>query len=145
MYKQPNIEPITNRIYQLVDDFSYEWVTSKNQMIINKITIPSGFRYDGASIPRFLWTITGFLPDGLHRAASLIHDYIYYYKGNIPKESFNWRYRGDSDETSEEVIGKWSRKDCDKLFYKILKEYGVRNSRLLYYSVRLLGWLYWNF
>ena len=35
-----------------------------------RILIPKGFVYDGASVPRLVWTLSGILPDGLIRAAA---------------------------------------------------------------------------
>ena len=39
------------------------------------VTVPKGFRHDGASVPRVLWAI---LPRvGRYSRAALIHDYLY--------------------------------------------------------------------
>jgi Protein of unknown function (DUF1353) len=37
--------------------------------------VPPGAMVDGASIPRFLWTVLGAPFTGLHRVASVVHDY----------------------------------------------------------------------
>lgn len=142
-FKQPKIEPITNRMYQTTEEYSYEWITKD---IVNKIIIPAGFRYDGASVPRFLWTLTGIRPDGLHRGATLVHDYIYHNKGNIPVGSMMWKYVGDSDYTYRKIkAGRWSRKDCDKLWLKMAIHAGEPNAKLMYFFIKHLGWTYWYF
>ena len=140
-YKQPNIEPITNEIYQLVDNFTFTWNTNN---IVNRITVPSGFRYDGATVPRILWTLSGIRPDGIHRAASLIHDYIYHYEGDLPTGVLQWKFVGELDSEYQDVTGKWSRKDADKLFRYMLIRYGQEKSELMYYFSRLFGYYFWR-
>jgi hypothetical protein len=39
------------------------------------VTAPAGFVFDGASIPRWAWAITGGPLDGAYRRAACIHDY----------------------------------------------------------------------
>lgn len=38
--------------------------------------VPERYATDGASVPRWLWSLTGYLPDGKHRAAAVAHDYL---------------------------------------------------------------------
>jgi hypothetical protein len=84
-YNQPNIIPVSNTLYLLVEDWKYEWEYDSN--ISAEILIPAGFIYDGASIPRIFWSILGVTRDGVHRAASLVHDWIYTYDGRLPDGS----------------------------------------------------------
>lgn len=69
------------RSYILDTDYTYHWKIGGKHF---RITIPAGFKYDGASVPRVFWSVTGFLPDGLGRAAALVHDFIYVHKGKMP-------------------------------------------------------------
>jgi hypothetical protein len=39
--------------------------------------VPAGVKVNGASIPRFLWTIVGSPWTGRYRRASVVHDYFY--------------------------------------------------------------------
>lgn len=89
----PDSRPISDRLYQLFNDYRYIWTLKVREAdgsfkdIKNRITIPSGLRYDGASVPRFFWTITGIKPDGLQRAAG-------------------WTYWKDgSDKVKEMIVG----------------------------------------
>lgn len=112
--EQPDMRPVSDdgKLYRLYKDFTLEGVT-----------VPEGYRSDGASVPRYLWFI---MPrDGLHRAAALIHDYLYEVEGH-------------------EGI---SRKRSDRLFLDSMLWYGVSRWRahLAYCSVRLFGWIWWNF
>jgi hypothetical protein len=118
--QQPDVTPVFctdkklhNQCYLLESPYFFE-----NQE--NKYTIPSGFIYDGASIPRLLWTPLGVTPDGIHRAATLIHDYLY-----VNKMVFNY-----------------SRKEVDEIFYNHLLILGMnkRKAKVLYFGVRIFGW-----
>lgn len=107
-----------------------------------RFIVPEGFKYDGASVPRIYWTIVGFLPDGLGRAAALIHDYIYVYKGKIPKGHL--LVKDDSGQWVE-YQGEWIRKRADKLFLSLLIKGGVPKIRrnLAYWAVKGFGWYPW--
>jgi len=82
---------------------------------------------DGASSPKAAWTITGFLPRGIHDAAALVHDQLYDDKG---------LHHGHT----------YTRKQADQIFLKMLKECGVKSwhCRAAYLAVRAGGWYYWN-
>lgn len=111
--KQPDIRPVkeNGQLYILMEDFTY-----------NGITVPKGFRYDGATGAKFL-----FGKDGIHRAATLLHDYLYEIKGKLPSGA------------------EFNRLYVDKIFKDMLKEYGVKSWHvfLAYAAVRLLGGIYW--
>jgi hypothetical protein len=57
------------RLMQLVQPFGFE---DKNGVLWS---VPSGFKVDGATIPRSLWPIVGPPFTGKYRDASVIHDY----------------------------------------------------------------------
>lgn len=110
---QPDIRPVkeSKMLYTLVADFTY-----------GGITVPKGFRHDGASYSQLL-----FQRDGIHRAAALIHDYLYDLKGELPE-------------------GVFSREYADKLFKRMLKEYGVKSWHVFiaYKSVYIFGRFFWR-
>lgn len=79
------------------------------------IEVPAGFETDLASIPRLLhWMIP---VNGKHRAAAIIHDYLY-------------------------TIRDRSRAEADAIFLEAMKESGVRwtQRRAMYLGVRMGGW-----
>ena len=47
----------------------------------DKLTIKKGYRFDGHSVPRILWTF--FPPFGLDIYAALVHDFIYEYNKSL--------------------------------------------------------------
>ena len=136
---QPKIIPIRLHNgaegYRLCDTYAFEWDA---EGAIWRIVIPEGFEYDGASVPRLLWSLIGISPDGLHRAAALVHDWLYRHAGELPLGSF-WR----DDEVIE---SHWQRHQADKLFANILALSGVGRTkrRLMYLGVRLGGWMAWR-
>nr|DAX46286.1 MAG TPA: Protein of unknown function (DUF1353) [Ackermannviridae sp.] len=83
------------------------------------IQIPRGFVSDGASIPRFLWTI--FPPFHRWTDSAIIHDFLY-------KTQFI------------------DRKVCDKIFLECMLEDGVNKivAYLFYFNVRVFGKFAWE-
>lgn len=119
---QPVLLPIFGRklsTYQLARDYT---VTSNG----HRITVPAGLITDGASIPWFAWSF-GFLPDGLHRAAALVHDWLYCHQGNPWGIALN-------------------RRECDAIFLDLMLRAGVSppRARIMHTAVRLCGWLPWS-
>lgn len=115
---QPDIRPISKGQYKLYEDYYYSYKLG------DKTTyggIPKGFIYDGASVPRILWSVLGMSPDGLGRPAFLIHDFMY-------------------DKQ------KKSRKFADDLFYEVLLYVGESRWRAwtAYKGVRLFGGRVWR-
>ena len=133
MQIQPLIIPVSEsgKLYELQHDYEVDLINYIHRDI--QLVIPEGFRYDGASVPRPLWSISGLSRDGLHRAAALVHDFIYHYKGDFVDES------NQKDLTL-------TRKEADKVFRKMLKEVNIASHRcwLAYCGVRLFGGFWWN-
>ena len=81
-----------------------------------RILVPKGYRCNGSSIPRFFWRVCGAPNDPQNIRAGFVHDYCY---GNK----------------------LYGRKECDKLFEKILVKEG--KPRLIawgmYGAVRAFG------
>lgn len=81
-FTQPSNLPVADGTYRLLDTYHYCWDLNGQQ---SRITVPEGFTYDGASVPRLAWTLSGITPDGLIRAAALIHDWIYNHAGALSR------------------------------------------------------------
>jgi len=88
-------------------------------VIIEGVHVPAGFKWDGASIPRFLWRVVDspFQPDLM--VPSLVHDYLY--------------EQGDKSG--------FTREEADKLFHKLLIANGVDEdlAETMYSGVRVGG------
>ncbi|MBI1268367.1 MAG: DUF1353 domain-containing protein [Cryomorphaceae bacterium] len=135
MIEQPDIRPISEGGYRLEQDYIYSDRSGVTTLDIVTFVVKKGFEYDGASVPRALWSVTGISPDGLNRAAALIHDYIYVAKGNV------LIYAG-----AIKCALHITRAQADRLFLDMLKKSGVgwRSRHTQYLAVRLFGWVYWK-
>ena len=84
-------------------------------------TAPIGSVVDGASLPRYLWSIMGGPFEGKYRNASVLHDVAY-----------------------DEHKRPW--KDCDRMFYYAMRCSGVgaTESKTMYYALYKFGH-HWKF
>lgn len=128
--KQPNITPIkeSGQLYVLAEEYK---IDIRRFGGLKNLRIPKGFRYDGASVPRWLWSLSGLSRDGIHRAAALVHDYLYENKGFQENDKHEY----------------WlTRKEVDKVFREMLIDVGVADHRvfLAYWGARIGGHFYWN-
>lgn len=106
-------------------------IINENQFILSKdktveslgysITVKKGFDFDGASIPKWLWSIYGSPLNGNYVAASLIHDGLY---------------------ASQKV----SKIVSDKIFLDVMKQsdVGYIKRTSMYLVVKLLGGKNWK-
>ena len=136
--EQPDIRPISDTHYRLEQDYEYTWFWRQHY---NALKIPAGFVADGASVPRIAWTLSGLRPDGLLRAAALLHDAHYRYKGRLPE---GWHTYIEYDEW-QPVMTEWRRKEADQLFLQVMKQAGMKawRAKMAYYAVRSFGWMAW--
>lgn len=114
--EQPDIRPVSQGgMYVLHTDYTYEG-----------FTVPAGFEYDGASVPRLLWTLIGLLPDGLHRPAALIHDYLYSQGGQATRYNLPFTYDRDY---------------ADRMFRRMLIDLDIMTWRttLMYWGVHFFA------
>ena len=112
------------RNWELTNDFTYV-------LNGNKYVIPAGFKFDGASIPKFLRTF--FSPVGVLLIGGLVHDYAYKYETLLR-------------ENKRDTLGKISQKRADEIFRDIninVNGFYLMNY-LAYWSLRLGGWVAWN-
>lgn len=87
------------------------------------LSIPAGFKSDGASVPRLFWRVVFPPGDACALRAAIIHDYIYRHHP-----------------------AGWTRKAADQLFYDLLIRDGtpVHRACLAYTAVRLFGRSSWK-
>lgn len=97
-----------------------------------RFTIPKGFDFDGASIP---W----FLPWGRGRlglVAPLVHDWLIEQGGVVNVDVYTsvdavvgWHFLGRRE---------FSRRDADRLFFRILRERGIKPRWLRRWAFRFV-------
>jgi|TARA_B100001964_G_scaffold45552_1_gene50755 hypothetical protein len=114
----------TTRNWEIAEDFWYE--LNEEQFVI-----PAGFKFDGASIPKFLHTFLS--PVGVLLMGGLVHDYAYKYQTLLKKNK-------------TDTLGVISQKHSDEIFRDI--NIGINGFYLMnylaYYSLRLGGFMAWN-
>lgn len=89
---------------------------------LGSVLVPAGFQYDGASIPRPVWSIIGSPFEPQFMRAALAHDWLYH------------------------VHHRHSRRRADELFRALLIEDGVGETlaNVMFQAVRLGGRCYWG-
>ncbi len=139
-FEQPDVRPVAKDLYRVAREYCYCWMLGDVQ---NRIRIPAGYTHDGASVPRIAWTLSGVRPDGLIRAAALVHDYVYGFAGRLPVGDHEFKR---DDGSWAPVQGRWRRRDTDRLFARMMREADVPRfqRRLAYRVVRLFGGFGWN-
>lgn len=140
-FKQPVLTQVSDRDFALVEDYVYHWI---HEQTLYKIVVPAGFITDIASVPRWAW---GFiLPTGLHTAAAVLHDFLY--RTNKPARllQHHYYYRFLDEQWKNISHYPWSRKNCDRLFCRVMREAGTGKirRRVMFLSVRLAGWWGWH-
>lgn len=152
MLEQPRLLEVSKGEYVLEEEYLYDW--QKGYWIF-QLAVPKFFGTDIASIPKRLrWT--GFRADGLHRAAAILHDFLYYHKGKVPNTGVGGFYRLGkvldkegftfTEDNFTDSITTWSRKQVDELFLKVMKEAGVKwyKRKTMYWAVRMFGQSHWD-
>ena len=110
------------RHWEIAKDFEYE-------LNGTKYIIPSGFKFDGASIPKFLHTFLS--PVGVLLLGGLVHDYAYKYAALQPKKG---------------ALLLLDQKKADEIFRDINIEINgfYLMNYLAYWSLRVAGFMAWN-
>jgi len=112
------------RHWEIVKDFDFH-------LEGKKYVIPAGFKFDGASIPKFLHTFLS--PVGVLLIGGLVHDYAYKYETLLRLNK-------------KDTMGVITQKRADEIFRDINIEVNgfYLMNYLAYYSLRLGGFLAWN-
>ena len=108
------VDIIKNDVFILLEDVVVE-------SLGYKITVKKGFDFDGASIPKWLWSIYGSPLNGNYVVASLIHDGLY---------------------ASQKV----SKSVSDKIFLDVMKQsnVGYIKRTSMYLAVKMFGGKDWK-
>ena len=111
------VELIGENLWRVYESFEYHVGSYPSNEII---TVPKGFVTNFASAPRICWCIVS--PVDGHGKAAVLHDYLY------------------------EIKYKNNRKYCDKIFLEALEvlKVNIIKRYLMFYAVRLVGWIYWK-
>ena len=110
------------------------WEISKDFYFIYKnveYVIPKGFKFDGASVPKFLATFLS--PVGVLLVGGLVHDYAYKYAALKPKND-------------KDPLLLVNQKEADVIFREInIVQNGMQFlNYLAYWALRIGGFVAWN-
>lgn len=140
---QPALVPIGENRWRLTEDYTYEWLYGG---VFRRITVKAGFETDLASVPPLFWAL-GFPPDGLHRAASVVHDALYKARGALPSGDATYQETRKWIEPRDwsYLPARYTREEADRLFGRMMRDAGVPKWRrdTMYRAVRLCSWLFW--
>lgn len=103
-----------SRVFELLQEFRY--FSSKGI-----ITVPVGFKTDGASIPKVFWSLMD--PFGEYFNAAVIHDFLYSTQGKFD-----------------------DRAEVDAIFKEAMFNIGVPwpTREIIYRAVRSFGWRFFK-
>ena len=102
-----------------------------------RVHVPSRYEFDGGSVPRIAWSMSGLTPEGKEIPAWMIHDLLYDTGGVLPY-----------GQLEVKVDGFWmvkykyfNRKEADRLMLRILEDVGTekRHRKWAYRMVRFFG------
>jgi hypothetical protein len=124
-----NYDVISKNKFILKENYNCVWSYKDNsgERKTVDLVIPAGYEWDGASIPRILWTAWGYYPAGIMLSSSLTHDYLY--------------------TNRQDILGhEITRLHADGLFYLdiVSKQVEPKIAIKMYRGIRLFGWFYWK-
>ena len=138
----PDIRPLGDDEYLLLKDYVYTWTHKGTKY---RLVVPQGFVFDMASVPRIVWPLIS--PFDLGPAA-VPHDWIYRFQGRLDDGSYQSFVKTTQGGFWEPLTGetyRWSRKNCDRLFGRMMRESAVPRwrRRAAYVAVRAFGIFAW--
>jgi hypothetical protein len=121
------------KVWVLMFDYKLSLPVDHRERI--DVTIPAGFEFDLASIPRPIWPLIGSFE--LSLVAPLIHDYFYHYTGRPVYH----RRALDGQPVPRGVWHEVSRAEADRIFLDLMLREGVTpwKARAAYHAVRLFA------
>lgn len=138
---QAIIKPLNDSDFETVTPIECRWQERDDLTEIvseYKIALPAGTLTDGASVPRFLWSLIP--PTGRHFAAAILHDDLY------RRNCFGLVQKLVKGEwvmiTPHEDILIDPRRFADELFRDVMEYFQVPawKRAAMYRAVRWFGW-----
>lgn len=137
--QQPAVRAISRRLSKTLEDVYYMFILPSG---VYRVKIDKGYIFDGASIPRLLWSILGLEPHGVMDGPALFHDYVYQNQGKIPSGHLQILVSGEWRDCSMEIprslADRLLRAFCD--YFRVGRE---DQEWLVWLGVRIGGWFAW--
>lgn len=111
-----------------------DWLISGKRIAF---IISTPFKYDGASVPSFLWWYVSPIDENI-RVASAGHDFLTKKKGKV------FLYIFENNEWKEYKEVKFTRLQADLLLYEKMKSFGAGFLKrfVVFLGVRMAGWIW---
>lgn len=138
-FEQPSLRMISSVLAETTEQWYVEW---RRDGRLRKLWVPAGYVWDGASVPRFAWSIIGITPFGAGDATSLAHDALYRAMGGRKPEA--WKGCTLTDDQGRTVTV--SRNEADRLMQAMFRQSGYNRvqSAMAYQAVNLFGRKHWG-
>lgn len=75
IFKKEELKDMMSKPY-ILDNCIEVYLEDKKKNVVYTFYIPAGYRYDGATIPRFFWRLIGPKGDARFLIAALVHDVL---------------------------------------------------------------------
>lgn len=138
--EQPTTQPITSSMSETEGRVEYVF---RMRGATFRLSIETGYLFDGASIPRLCWTLLGLTPHGAMDGPAIPHDKGYQDQGKFEQGMFQVLV-GDSWADTDRGM---TRNELDNLLQALclhFKVCGRFKASLVYSAVRCCGWRAWK-
>jgi len=138
-FRQPHRVTLAPRLFEVTDAWDCSWLYRDQT---RQLSVPDGYRWDGASIPRSAWSIIGLTPSGEMDGPSLAHDSLYRSKGGRKVDALH-----NCKITNENGNAVFiSRSEADWLIAATMKCAKVKPRKRIavYVIVRIGGGIHWG-
>lgn len=139
---QPAVRAVGKKLSALLEPIECVWEDEAGNRF--RLRPSTGFLFDGASIPRPLWSALGLAPHGVMDGPALFHDFPYHYQGKMPPGTYQFLSKrcGWID-----MYTPMSRELADDLLHALVlhfKAAGAVKAWLIWSGVRAGGWAAWR-
>jgi hypothetical protein len=154
MNTQPITQSVGKRLFKLMEDYTVYFYHRNDYY---RLKIKKGFIYDGASIPRWAWSILGKTPIGTHDSGTIFHDLVYMLKKNHEQTAIIGQSIDQcthvlemlEGDTWHKVIQGMTRDECDRIMFEIIDNtYNAKLSKFqraaMFNAIRIGGGRYWK-
>lgn len=148
-FSQPDLRPLPRPwwrpSYVLQSDYTAAFRAPDGRML--RVTVPRGLCVDGSTewialplglVPVCVLWLLGVSADGPHRAAAVVHDWLYAHRDAV-------RYEVRIRDDWAVHVGEIDRETADAAFLELCRAGGVLRWRawIRWAVLRLVGWAWW--
>lgn len=135
----PAHRSVSEKIEITTEPWDCEWMYKGRYRALH---VPTDYKWDGASIPRFAWSLTGLTPFGIMDTPSLPHDVFYRSKGGVDIE----KLAGCTLVNVGKIPCIVDRAEADWVLAEAMRMCRINAVRrsIVHGSVRAFGFRYWG-